>query len=55
MADLPPGSITTARAAGSSFVTNIGAITRYWLGAKARKYTSGVCSSYAARRARLSD
>ena len=34
-----------ARAPGSSAVTNIGATTRYWLGASARKYTSGVCSS----------
>ena len=48
-----PGSSTTTFAAGSSAVTNIGAMTRYWLGASARKYTSGVCSSYAARSARV--
>jgi len=45
---------TTVCVAGSSAVTNIGATTRYWLGASPRKYVSGVCISKAARSARLS-
>jgi sulfate-transporting ATPase len=42
-----PGSSSTARAPGSSAVTNIGAITRYWPGAIARKSVwEGISDGY---------
>ena len=40
-----PASSATIRTTGSSAVTNAGAMTQYWPGASARKYTTGVCSS----------